>query len=106
MLSALSRSLFEAPPPGFTEMPLMSCRAVAFLVLPSQQAELAMMLAEGKGVREIAVADLSRRVPALRPDHAVAAAVEEDAFDMDVAALHQGFLKQLHGRGGTLAAQG
>jgi D-arginine dehydrogenase len=33
----------------------------------------------------------------------VQAAIEEDAFDMDVAALHQGFLRLLRGRGGSLA---
>ncbi len=31
------------------------------------------------------------------------AALEEDAFDMDVAAIHQGFLRMLRGNGGTLA---
>ena len=42
-------------------------------------------------------------VPALRPDYAVLAAIEEDAFDIDVAALHQGYLRQLRAHGGVLA---
>jgi D-arginine dehydrogenase len=42
-------------------------------------------------------------VPALRPGYAVAAAIEDDTFDMDVAALHQGFLRQVRARGGRLA---
>ena len=33
----------------------------------------------------------------------MAAAIEDDAFDMDVAALHQGFLRLLRRRGGVLA---
>ena len=42
-------------------------------------------------------------VPALRPDYAAAAAIELDSFDMDVAAIHQGFLRQLRMNGGVLA---
>jgi len=102
-LAGLSRGFFETPPSGFAEIPLLSRRAVVMLATASRQAEFAAALAEGQGVREIAIDALCRRVPALRQDYAVAAMIEEDAFDMDVAALHQGFLKQLRSRGGTLA---
>src|SRR5580658_5515194 len=102
-LSGLSRPFFEHPPEGFAEAPLMSRRPVVFLAPEAQRAQLAAMLTEGQGLREISIAALRERVPALRPDYAVAAAIEEDAFDMDVAALHQGFLKQLRARGGALA---
>jgi D-arginine dehydrogenase len=102
-LTGLSRAFFEHPPAGFTETPLMSRRPVVFMAPEAQRPLLAAMLAEGQGLREIAVAELRQRVPALRPDYAAAAAIEEDAFDMDVAALHQGFLKQLRARGGALA---
>jgi D-arginine dehydrogenase len=102
-LSGLSRSFFEDPPAGFAEVPLMSRRPVVFLAPEAQRAQLSAMLAEGQGLREISIADLRQRVPALRPDYAVAAAIEEDAFDIDVAALHQGFLKQIRARGAALA---
>jgi D-arginine dehydrogenase len=39
----------------------------------------------------------------LRPDYAAAAAIERDAFDMDVAALHQGYLRTLRRHDGQLA---
>jgi len=102
-LSALSRRFFEHPPAGFAEVPLMAPRTVVFLARADQQAELAAMLAEGNGLREAPVEDISRMVPALRPGYAAAAALEDDAFDMDVATLHQGYLKQLRAHGGTLA---
>lgn len=102
-LSGLSRPFFEHPPAGFTEVPMMSRRPVVFLAPEAQRTQLAAMLAEGQGLREISIAELRQRVPALRPDYAVAAAIEEDAFDMDVATLHQGFLKLLRARGGSLA---
>ena len=101
-LTGLSRSFFAAPPAGFAEHPLMARRAVLFLAPPAQRAGLAAMLAEGIGLRPIPLADVQDMVPALRPDYAAAAAIEDDAFDMDVAAIHQGFLRQLRARGGVL----
>ncbi len=41
-------------------------------------------------------------VPALRPGYLGGAALEEDAFDIDVAATHQGFLRMLRSHGGVL----
>ena len=102
-LTGLSRPFFEQPPAGFTDVPLMSRRPVVFLAPEDQRAELAAMLAQGLGLREAGIAEIRAMVPALRPDYAVAAAIEEDAFDMDVAALHQGFLRRFRARGGALA---
>jgi D-arginine dehydrogenase len=42
-------------------------------------------------------------LPALRDGYAGGAAVEDDAFDLDVNAIHQGFLQQLRSRSGVLA---
>jgi D-arginine dehydrogenase len=102
-LTGLSRTFFESPPAGFTEHPLMSRRPVVFLAPEPQRAQLEQMLAEGLGLRAISIDAVCAMAPALRRDYAVAAAIEEDAFDMDVAALHQGFLRQLRARGGVLA---
>ena len=102
-LTGLSRSFFEAPPVGFAESPILSRRPVVFLAPPDQRDHLATLLAAGKGLREVSVAELTRLIPALRPGYAAAAAIEDDAFDMDVAALHQGFLRQLRAQGGHLA---
>lgn len=102
-LSALSRPFFERPPLRFAEVPLMTRRPVVFLARHEQQADLSALHAEGSGLREIPLADVKAWVPALRDGYAAAAAVEDDAFDMDVAALHQGFLRQLRAHGGGLA---
>ncbi len=102
-LTGLSRAFFEHPPVRFADTPLLNRRPVVFLAPADQRAALAALLAEGIGLREIALAALHRRVPALKPGYAVAAAIEEDAFDIDVAALQQGFLRQLRAAGGTLA---
>lgn len=102
-LTALSLAFFETPPPGFTEMPLMAPRAVINLAPPEQEAHLLRVLEDGVGLREISIADVRALVPALKPGYAVRACIETDAFDMDVAALHQGFLRQLRANGGVLA---
>ena len=102
-LSRLSRRFFETPPPGFAEAPLMRHRSVLFLARAGQEADMATLLADGIGLRAVRAEEAIRLVPALRPGYAVAAAVEDDAFDMDVAAIHQGFLRMLRAGGGVLA---
>jgi D-arginine dehydrogenase len=81
----------------------MAPRAVINLAPPEQEAHLLRVLEEGVGLREISIAAVRELVPALKPDYAVRASIETDAFDMDVAALHQGFLRQLRANGGVLA---
>jgi D-arginine dehydrogenase len=103
ILTRLSREFLEAPPEGFVETPLLAPRAVIYLAPPDQADELDPMLAEAKDMAEISLAEAHRLVPPLRPDYAVRAALETDAFDVDVASLHAAYLKQLRVRGGTLA---
>jgi D-arginine dehydrogenase len=103
VLTGLSREFFDSPPPGFAEHPLMRRRPVVFLAAETDLAELDRMLAEVPGVRPITIAAVKAMVPALKPDYAVAAAIEEDDFDIDVAALHQGFLRTLRTHAGVLA---
>jgi D-arginine dehydrogenase len=105
VLTGASRALFESPPPGFAEHALTHRRPVLFLAPEDQRAHLEQMIAEGEGLRPMAVEDVRRMVPILRPDYAVAAAIEEDAFDIDVHALHHGYLRQLRAAGGTLATE-
>lgn len=103
-LTGLSRKFFENPPTGFTDSPLLQRRSVLYLAPTEQLEHLDQFLAQGVGGLHRITADQARAlVPAMRPDYCASAAIEEDAFDMDVAALHQGFLRQLRGRGGVLS---
>lgn len=103
VLTGLSRNFFDAPPPGFAAHPLMHRRPAVFLARPAEVAELERMLAEVPGLRAITVAELQAMVPALKPEYVAAAAIEEDDFDIDVALLHQGFLRTFAAHGGVLA---
>jgi len=103
VLTGASRAFFENPPPGFAEFPLMSRRPILFLAPEDQLPDLAKMLAEGQGLRSLSIDEARKLVPAIRPEYPAAAAMEDDAFDIDVANLHQGFLRQFRQRGGTIA---
>jgi D-arginine dehydrogenase len=101
-LTVLSHAFFQAPPPGFTETPLLSPRSVVLLAPEPQRAELEQALNESAGLRPLSIDAVRAMVPALRPDYAVLAAID-DAFNIDVAALQQGYLRQLRADGGVLA---
>jgi D-arginine dehydrogenase len=102
-LSALSRPFFETPPPGFSEVPLIRHRTVLF-VAPADAGEgFDTLLAEGAELEIIPPAAARDLVPALRPGYAAQAAVERGGFDLDVAAIHQGYLRRLRADGGVLA---
>jgi D-arginine dehydrogenase len=101
ILTAASRGFFDAPPPGFGA--IIQARDVVHLAPPGQVAQLEAMLAAAPEMQPLDLAELRRRVPVLRPGYALRAALEPDCFDMDVAALHQGFLRQVAQRGGRLA---
>lgn len=104
-LTGASRALFEHPPPGFADHPLTHRRAVLFLAPEHQRAHLQRMIAEGEGLQPIEIAEALRMVPILRADYAIAAAIEEDAFDIDVHALHHGYLRMLRAQGGMIATE-
>ena len=103
MLSAASRAFFENPPAGFAPGPIFSPRPVVTLAPSDQRDALQAMLDAGEGLEPISLDAVAAMVPPLRRDYAVAAAVERDAFDMDVAGLHQGFLQSLRRAGGLIA---
>ena len=103
ILTAASRGFFDAPPLGFADAPLIRARDVVHLAPPGQVEHLRQMMAGAPDMRPLDLDALRARVPVLRPGYAVLAALEPDCFDMDVAALHQGYLRQAVARGGTLA---
>ena len=105
-LSRLSRPFYEAPPSGFSDATLIRRRPVLMLAAHAQLPDLDAALAGGHGLCRMSVAEAEAMVPALRPGYLAGAAIEQDAFDMDVAAIHQGFLRMLRASGGLLALRG
>jgi D-arginine dehydrogenase len=94
-----------APPPGFADHPLLTPRGALTIGTAEQRPEIDELLALGaadSSIVEVTPARALELAPYLRPEAFAYAAYEEGVADMDVAAIHQGFLKGLKARGGTL----
>jgi D-arginine dehydrogenase len=106
ILSRASRAFLEHPPEGFVQTPILSPRGVAMIGHPGDDAgieqELAAMQRITPSVRGLTQSEVLAMVPVLRPDTTGAGILEPDARDIDVDALHQGFLRGFKQRGGRL----
>jgi D-arginine dehydrogenase len=105
-LTVGSRPFYEAPPTGFTEHPILTPRGVLMIATEEQQRLLdeayAIARDVGSEVYRLSPAEALERVPVLRADRLVGATYEPDPTDIDVHALHQGFLKSIRHHGGAL----
>lgn len=104
-LTSAGRAFFEAPPEGFAEHPLLSPRGTLFIARDDQLGALDRALAETPSAAEVcrlAGAEAVEVNPALDPDYVAGALYEPTAEDIDVHALHGGFLRGLRRRGGRL----
>ena len=105
-LTRASRAFFESPPDGFSDLPLLGPRGVLHLAFEGQQAELEQARTElAPGCPRLQVLDAAGAValaPCLRADRVIGALLDPDAQDMDVDAIHQGFLRGFRRAGGKL----
>jgi D-arginine dehydrogenase len=105
-LTRASRAFYEKPPAGFAEVPLLGERGVLYVAKPGQEdllrATYEELRAASPNVHLIDADAALARVPCLRPDRLAGAILEEGARDIDVNALHQGFIRGLRGCGGVL----
>jgi D-arginine dehydrogenase len=105
-LTMASRAFFAHPPAGFSEHPLISPRGAMMVATHGEEAELAEQWEVFRSVtphaRLLSSAQACALVPVLRPDKVLGAVLEPDAADMDVDAIHQGFLRGLRRAGGKV----
>jgi D-arginine dehydrogenase len=107
-LTLASRPFFDRPPRGFSDHPLLTPRGTMLIAAEGQaRACDAALAAAGNGkvasLSEITLDEAFRRVPALDPAYVRRALFEPAAMDMDVHAIHQGFLRGFRARGGQIA---
>ncbi|MEO8808218.1 MAG: FAD-binding oxidoreductase [Burkholderiaceae bacterium] len=105
-LTRASRAFYEQAPRDFSESPLLAPRGVLYLALQGQDA-LLRSTHEALGtsstqLETLSAAEALARVPCLRPALVHGALFERDAQDIDVHALHQGFLRGLRAQGSEL----
>ncbi|MBL8310613.1 MAG: FAD-binding oxidoreductase [Burkholderiales bacterium] len=105
-LTRASRAFYEAPPDGFCETPLMARRGALYVAMRGQEALLTdttnELTAQGGVVQLLDAAATLACVPCLRAERVHASLYEAAAQDIDVHALHQGFLRGFKAQGGTL----
>lgn len=105
-LTRASRAFLASPPPAFSEHPLLLPRGWMFLAREDQLSVLEQLRAEiataGGALHALTPAEAAARVPVLRREYLAAALWDASAMDIDVHALHQGYLRRLRAAGGEL----
>ncbi|WP_315125789.1 FAD-dependent oxidoreductase [Comamonas antarctica] len=105
-LTRASRAFYTAPPADFMPEPVLSPRGALYVARADQRAELDAAYAEARrhsqAVRWLEPGELLALVPCLRAEVIVAGFLDENARDMEVHGLQQGFLRGLRLRGGHL----
>ena len=105
-LTRASRAFYDAPPPEFGADPILSPRGVVYVAGPDQLDMLKQAYAEAHAISPnvewVEQAALLARLPCLKPEAVAAGMSEPEAADIDVHALHQGYLRGLRQRGGQV----
>ncbi len=104
-LTSGSKAFFLAPPDGFAQHPILTPRGVLLIGREDQRVALDAAEAEGRHLETIRRLDRDQALalcPVLRHGYVSGTVHESDAMDIDVHALHQGFLKGLRAKGGRL----
>ena len=105
-LTTASLDFLRTPPPDLVDGPLLGPRPLLTVGRPDQTASIARTLAEGRAVSdsitELDPDEAVRLFPVLRRDRVERAVLEPDAADIDVAGLHQAFVRGFRRLGGTI----
>ena len=105
-LTRASRPFFTNPPAGFVDHPLLSARGTLVVATPSQEQQLEEYWQENSTsttlTRRLSGTETCELVPVFRAGAVIGSVHEPHACDIDVNALHQGYLRELRRRGGVL----
>ena len=103
VLTLASREFLENPPMGFANGPLLTGRGVLHIGTTAQRAAIDAKADEVgslvKSVRRLTGKEVEDLVPVLEDGYAACGLFEPEARDIDVGAVHQGFLKLSRYRG-------
>ncbi|HKY48540.1 MAG TPA: FAD-dependent oxidoreductase, partial [Acidimicrobiia bacterium] len=105
-LTRASRSFFESPPAGLVDHLLLTKRGALWVGRPDQSASLSEHLLEGSraggSARWLEPDEAVALVPVLRLEMVGGGVWEPEAWDLDVAATHQGFVRGMRAAGATI----
>jgi D-arginine dehydrogenase len=107
-LTMASRAFLENPPEGFAEHPLLGERGAMMVATPEQPAELEehwqVLKAMSPRGQLLDARQAQELFPVLRREKLLGGVYEPDAADMDVHAIHQGFLRGIRRAGGRIVS--
>lgn len=105
-LTRAGRGFYLQPPAGFAEHPILTPRGTLLVGTASQREALEQGLADcaalAPGLELWSGAQVRARVPVFNADQVDGAVWEPHAMDIDVHALHHGYLRGARARGATL----
>jgi D-arginine dehydrogenase len=105
-ITTASKSFYLNPPTGFSDYPLMIPRGSLMVGTADDEHDLRQALhsmsALVPNIEWWTQADILQLVPVLRPEAAAFGVYEPDATDLDVHAIHQGFLRGAKAAGAQL----
>jgi D-arginine dehydrogenase len=104
-LSRASRAFLAGPPPGFCDTQLIRPRGTLYIAGADRLEQLRALEVDAGTFERLSGKEARARVPILRPESSAAALYEAGAMDIDVDALHQGFLRRLRRRGGQIVTE-
>jgi len=105
-LTSSGRDFLINTPDGFTDTSILTRRGVMFIGREDQLSALDEIYTSGSEhvdtMQRLTEQEVRERIPSIRPGYAAAGVLEADAMDMDVNALHQGFLRGARHNGAEL----
>jgi D-arginine dehydrogenase len=104
-LTRASREFLFAPPPAFSESPLTRPRGCLYIATTRQLGSLSEFAALpdiAPATRPVSMVDARILCPVLREDYLAGALLEPDSSDIDVHALHHGYLRLFKSRNGRV----
>lgn len=108
-MSTASRSFFLAPPDGFTDHPILTPRGMLIVAMPGEETKLDELLTEGRAngadVRALTPDQIGALIPIIDTRQFIGGALEPAAMDIDVHALHWGFIRQFKKMNGDIVTR-
>ncbi|MGH8957866.1 MAG: NAD(P)/FAD-dependent oxidoreductase [Acidimicrobiia bacterium] len=105
-LTRASRPFFDTPPDDLVDHPLLEKRGAMWIGTPAQEPLLRAHLAESEAGshpgRWLGPSQARALVPVLRLEYLGGAVLEPEALDLDVAGLHQAFVRGFRRAGGEV----
>ncbi|WP_136619299.1 MULTISPECIES: NAD(P)/FAD-dependent oxidoreductase [Mesorhizobium] len=104
-INKTSQAFFLNPPAEFCDRPLLTQRGMLTVAAHGEEDLLAPILdlsTDGYEIRKLDAAGTLSLAPLLRRERVAASAFESGVMDIDVASLHQGFLRGIRRRGGLV----